>query len=140
MSSRLLRPMSSAYIGLGLLGTVIGVAYQLKGRPLGISTPFSVSFDAIAGWGTAISAPWPMLAMLGLMTGPLRRSEWTKRGLLILVALFFVGSLVEPITWSPLPQGANAVIAMVVWGNIVLPAGLITLCLRNVLGTAIKYK
>jgi hypothetical protein len=132
--------MSFAYIGLGILGTVIGVAYELKGRPLGISTQFSMLVDAIAGWGTAISAPWPMLAMLGLMNGPLRRSGSTKRGLLILAALFFLGGLVEPITWSRSLRSGNVLITSLVLGNIVLPAGLVWLCLRNVLGTDVAYK
>ena len=40
--------------------SVVAIREKVPGEPLGIRIPLSVSTGILVGWGSAVSAPWPM--------------------------------------------------------------------------------
>ena len=40
--------------------SVVAIRERVRGEPLGMRIPLSVSTGILVGWGSAVSAPWPM--------------------------------------------------------------------------------
>lgn len=126
--SRATRAVSALYLVLGIVGSAVAVAGDYPGLPLGIDLGLSSADGVWLGWGSGVSAPWPLLVALALTgVGGLGR-RWTVPGLGLAC---LSGGLMEPIFWEANTGTKGAAIATLVWFNVVLPAILITLGVRD---------
>lgn len=107
------RPVDLLYVALGLVSGAIAAREDLPGRPFGIGLRLSTPAAVVLGAGSAISAPWPLLAGLALRPTPRRRK--------ILAGLFMIGCLAEPITWRALTGRTNVSIRAITLANLTLP-------------------
>lgn len=109
-----MRRLACAYAVFAALGTVIGVRNADSAAPFGIRTGRSTGFDAVVGYGTALSAPWPMVLLLLAHAG--RRQSVVR----ILSVIFLVGAAGERSTWEW--KGRPGVEQTVIAANFLLPA------------------
>jgi len=105
MSARSLRALRSAAIGFAgatAHNSAVAIRENLPGEPLGIRVPISVKTGILTGWGSSVSAPWPM-PVVGLLT--VRGLSHGKAGskpayvCAALGAAGLVGILIEPNTY-----------------------------------------
>ncbi|HSG79304.1 MAG TPA: hypothetical protein VLD62_06980, partial [Acidimicrobiia bacterium] len=92
------------------------------GVPLGIDPGLTSVQGVVLGWGSGVSAPWPLLLAL-LVVGVGRRGPQIAVPLLGLV--FLAGALMEPISWDAAGGSHGIGLAVLVWLNVVVPAALI---------------
>jgi hypothetical protein len=97
---RRLRAIAAALVVLDLAGARVALRHDLIGEPLRMRMPTSVPTPAVlVGWGTAVSAPWFMDAVLvAALSGKHRDRALTAAR--ALGALRVAGVLVEPATWG----------------------------------------
>jgi hypothetical protein len=106
---RALLGASLAFAGAAGLGSVVAIRDQLPGQPLGVSIPLSVPAGVLAGWGTAVAAPWPMPAAAVMTAATAQHRALGARPGVVCAAIglgCIVGTLIEPVThrprsWSP---------------------------------------
>lgn len=104
--------------------TALAIARGLPAAPFGIATRRTAAFDALIGYGTAVSAPWPVAA--GMWTlGP--------RMLTMAAPALAIGQLSEPLVWHR-ATWRDPVLAATIAMNLTLPIA-IALSARNDLGT-----
>jgi hypothetical protein len=104
--ARIARWAGSALAISNLAGMIIAIRRHVAPRPFGLRSPIHGWAEPVV-WGTALSAPLPMIVTLG--TSPWRRNL-TVTGALAITDL--VGQLAEPIAWQRhRPRLASAVIA-----------------------------
>lgn len=108
------------------LATLIAVSRELPGTPFGVATGRTAGFDATIGYGTALSAPWPVL--LGLWA--LRRHPAARW----IAAAMVVGQLSEPQTWRG-ETWRDPILAPVIAGNLIVPFSMCLVGSRNGSGT-----
>jgi hypothetical protein len=95
------------------LGAAVSLREDIPGEPLLIRVPGSVAVHLAIGWGSALSAPWPMpVAALGAAIWARPGLGWPARTLLGIGVAGLAGILVEPATWGRRSRRA-AVAAMV---------------------------
>ncbi len=86
-------------------GAAVSHKEDVRGAPLGIDLPGSVAVHLAVGWGSGLTAPWPMPALaLGaaICAGPqVRWARPTCKGLGIAI---LVGTIIEPVTWGRRPS------------------------------------
>jgi hypothetical protein len=94
--------------------SLVAVRENLPGEPLGIRIPLSVGTGTLAGWGSAVAAPWPM-PVIGLMAAARQsRRDGGVGPALVCAGLGIagtVGILIEPNTydmksWTPATRRA----------------------------------
>lgn len=88
------------------------VAYtepDLRGEPFGLQVPGEVRTHLALGWGSAISAPWPMpaIAMWAAARGN-PGSRWAPCTVAIVGTGMLAGVLAEPVTWGRRPAPPRA--------------------------------
>ena len=81
-------------------GAAVSVRDDVVGEPLGWRAPGSVTTHLALGWGSGLSAPWPMVAIAiadAVLPGRGRRAgRWcTALGVAVIA-----GTVVEPATWG----------------------------------------
>lgn len=115
--------------GIFAASTAFGAAVSLKehvrGAPLGIDLPGSVGVHLAAGWGSGLTAPWPMPALaLGaaVCAGP--EVRWARPTCAGLGMAIIVGTIIEPVTWGRRPSSPMTVAAVSL--NLVAAAALLT--------------
>lgn len=106
------------------VSTAIAVGRDLRAAPFGVATGRTASFDAVIGYGTAISAPWPIATAAWIVPAP---------GLRLAAPVFMIGQLSEPIVWRR-RTWRDPVLAVSVICNLILPIA-IARSARNDLGT-----
>ena len=99
-ADRRLASIAAALIALDLLGARVAMWQGLVGEPLRLRLALGVPASVVlVGWGTAVSAPWGMDALLvGLLAGD--DPDRARRGARALAALRVAGVLAEPVTWG----------------------------------------
>lgn len=122
---RIVRAGALVYTAAFGIGTVLSIRHSYPAEPLGIRTGLSPGWDALAGNGAALAAPWPMIALLwwSLARGgeDQRRGRRWRAGTAFLSATFLAGSVAEPISHR-LMKGELPLLASVVASvNLVLP-------------------
>jgi hypothetical protein len=125
---RATRAISALYLVGGIVGSVVAVRGDYPGLPLGIDLGLTSATGVWIGWGSGVSAPWPLLVALAL-TGVAGQGH--RRTVPVLGLMFVSGALVEPIFWEANTGAKGAAIATLVWLNVVLPAMLIVLGARD---------
>lgn len=109
-----MRRLACAYAVVAALGTVIGLRNGDSAAPFGVRTGRSVRLDVTAGYGTALSAPWPMVLLL------LARAGRDRRLVQVLSVMFLIGAASERSTWQW--HGRPVVDRTLVVANFLLPA------------------
>ena len=109
-----MRHLACAYAVFAGLGTVIGVRNADSAAPFGFRTGRSTGFDAVVGYGTALSAPWPMVLLL------LAQAGRNRRLVQVLSKMFLIGAASGRSTWQW--QGRPVVEETLVAANFLLPA------------------
>lgn len=112
-----MRRLACAYAAFAGLGTIIGVLNADSAAPFGFRTGRSTGFDAVVGYGTALSAPWPMVLLL------LARAERNRRLVQALSTMFLIGAASERSTWQW--QGRPVVEKTLLVANFLLPASML---------------
>lgn len=108
-------------------GAAVSVAQGRRGEPLGLQVPGSVPGHLAAGWGAALSAPWPMpaLSLVAARSDP--RASWPGWACLGVGTGVICGTLIEPATWGRRgargPLMGAAVAANVLSGALLVRAG-----------------
>lgn len=96
---------AGAVVASTAFGSVVAARENVHGEPIGVGLPISVPAGLVAGWGSGLSAPWPMSA-LALMSATWPRKS-SGRVCALIGAGVIVGTLIEPVTWqhtSPLAR------------------------------------
>ena len=99
ISSR--RPLliaAAAFVASTAFGSVVAARENVEGAPFGVKLPISVRAGLLAGWGSGLSAPWPMPAVA--MIAALRGGTTGGRLCAVIGAGVIVGTVIEPVTWS----------------------------------------
>ena len=99
-ADRRLAGIAAALVALDLVGARVAGRHALVGEPLRLRIPDRVAAPVVlVGWGTAVSAPWGMDALLvGLLAAA--DPEQARRGARALAGLRIAGVLAEPVTWG----------------------------------------
>jgi hypothetical protein len=111
---RALRASALGFTFATAYNSVVAIREDLPGEPLGIRVPLSVSAGTLAGWGSAVAAPWPMPALALLAAARQTRQEGAAGPSLVCAGLGIagiVGILIEPNTyktksWTPATRRA----------------------------------
>jgi hypothetical protein len=85
-------------------GAAVSLKEDVRGAPLGIDLPGSVGVHLAVGWGSGITAPWPMPALAlaaAACAGP--EVRWPRPTCVGLGMAILVGTMIEPVTWGRRP-------------------------------------
>src|SRR6478672_11639191 len=100
-SSTVSRPLviaAATFAASTVFGSVVAARGNVEGAPFGVRLPISVRTGLLTGWGSGLSAPWPM-PVAALIAA--RRGGPTAGRICVLIgAGVFVGAAIEPVTWS----------------------------------------
>jgi hypothetical protein len=110
------------YLVLGVIATPVGVVRGIPGEPLGFGVPVATLQGAVFGWGTGISAAWPMLIALWIVGIMGKGPRWA---LTPLSGAFLIGGLLEPATWNAYSGRLGTTLAVIVWLNLLVPGFLL---------------
>lgn len=126
MAERRLAGAAALFVLSTAWSAAVSLREDVVGEPLGWRAPGSVATHLAVGWGSGLSAPWPMVALV--VADAARESSgrsagtWCARvGMAI-----FGGVMVEPVTWGRRaysPLIASTVIANLVTGAVLIRAG-----------------
>jgi hypothetical protein len=123
------RAASALYLAAGVVGSVVALTGDYPGIPLGIDLGLTSAQGVWVGWGSGVSAPWPMLAALALTAIAGRGQRWVVPTLGL---MFVAGALMEPLSWETVTGSGGRWLAVLVWLNVALPLGLIGTGIRDV--------
>jgi hypothetical protein len=115
-------------------GSTIAIRLDLPGEPFGIRISLPVPAAVALGWGTALSAPWPMPAVALVAARRAGRSIGSGPGLVHIglgTAALVVGGLAESVMRTPRNQSNTVRAAIAV--NLLAACALIGAGLRQVL-------
>jgi hypothetical protein len=95
--------------GIFAASTAFGAAVSLKedvrGAPLGFDLPGSVGVHLAVGWGSGLTAPWPMPALaLAAALFARRDDRWARPTYKGLGIAILAGTIIEPVTWGRRPS------------------------------------
>ncbi len=88
---------AGAFVASTAFGSVVATRENVDGEPFGVKLPISVPAGLVAGWGSGLSAPWPMPALA--MIAATRPGRTSGRVCAAIGAGVIVGTLIEPVTW-----------------------------------------
>ena len=63
MTDRVLLLAAGIFAASTAFGAAVSVKEDVRGAPLGLEVPGSVGMRLAAGWGSGLTAPWPMPAL-----------------------------------------------------------------------------
>lgn len=107
-------------------GAAVSLREDVVGEPLGWRAPGTVATHLAIGWGSGLSAPWPMVAAVLLDAARDRPGRRAGRSCAVVGAALVAGVLVEPATWgrrASSPLIASTVIANLSTGALLILAG-----------------
>jgi hypothetical protein len=116
---RALRAAALGFAGATGYNSVVAIREKLPGEPLGIRIPLSVPTGVLMGWGSAVSAPWPMPVCALLAANRQAGRDGVAGPALVCAgigAAGIVGILIEPNTYNAkswTPATRRAVVAHV---------------------------
>jgi hypothetical protein len=105
-------------------GAAVSLREGVHGEPLRVRLPGGIGTHLAVGYGSGLSAPWPMPAaalVAGFCARPGR--DWPARTIRTVGWLLVAGTLVEPVTWGRRAR-SPAVVAAVA-ANLVAAAVLV---------------
>lgn len=107
-------------------GAAVSLREDVVGEPLGWRAPGTVATHLAIGWGSGLSAPWPMVATA--LLDALRDSPGRQvgRSTAVVGAALVAGVLVEPATWGRRawsPLVTSTVVANLATGALLILAG-----------------
>lgn len=112
------RVSAAIYLALGAAGSMVALSGDYPAAPFGVDLGPAGAAGVLIGLGSAVSAPWPMLAALAV-------SAFGGRGpgalVPVLGSLFLVGGLAEPVFWDAAAGALGAGLATLVWCNAIAP-------------------
>ena len=117
--SRPLVLAAAAFAASTAFGSVVAARENVEGAPFGVRLPISVRIGLLAGWGSGLSAPWPMPVVA--LIAALRGGPTAGRICAVIGAGVIVGTAIEPVTRSH----TTLLNHIVMTGNLVSGAGLI---------------
>lgn len=118
------RRLLTIHAAITAASTALAIGRGLPAAPFGIATRRTAAFDALVGYGTAISAPWPVVPAVWILS---------PRTLRLAAPGLAIGQLSEPLIWRR-DTWRDPVLAATVTMNLILPIA-ISLSARNDLGT-----
>src|SRR6476620_7029659 len=98
--SKVSRPLvmaAAAFVASTVFGAVVADRGNVQGAPFGVRLPISVRTGLLAGWGSGLSAPWPM--PVAAVIAAHRGGPTAGRICVVIGAGVVVGTLIEPVTW-----------------------------------------
>ena len=98
-SSRVSWPLviaAAAFAASTAFGSVVAARENVEGAPFGVRLPISVRTGLLVGWGSGLSAPWPMPAVA--LIAALRGGPRAGRICAVIGAGVIVGTAIEPVT------------------------------------------
>jgi hypothetical protein len=116
---------AAAFAATTVFGSVVALNEQVEGEPFGVRLPISVRTGLAAGWGSGLSAPWPMPALA--LISALRADGTSATPGRICAAIgggVILGTLAEPVTWRRRPRSRWASSAILL--NLLAGAALAT--------------
>ncbi len=96
--SRPLVIAAAAFAASTAFGSVVADRENVEGAPFGVRLPISVRTGLLVGWGSGLSAPWPM--PVAALIAALRGGPTAGRICAVIGGAVFVGAAIEPVTWS----------------------------------------
>jgi hypothetical protein len=102
-SDRALRAAALGFACATGYNSVVAIRENVPGEPLGIRVPLSVSAGILVGWGSAVSAPWPMPVAALLLAARQTGRVGVVAPVLVCAGLGvagIVGILIEPNTYN----------------------------------------
>jgi hypothetical protein len=121
---------TAAFAATTVFGSVIALKEHVDGEPLGIRLPISVPMGLAAGWGSGLSAPWPMPAIALIAALRSDGSSGTPERICAAVGGGVIfGTLIEPVTWHRRPRSRWASGAILL--NVLAGAALATRGFRS---------
>ena len=101
MTDRRLLAAVGVFAASSAVGAAVSVKEGIRGEPFGIDLPGSVGMHIAAGWGSGLSAPWPLEALaLGVALYARPGVPWARNVSVGLGAVMLLGTLIEPVTWG----------------------------------------
>lgn len=105
----LLGPAVAFAVATAFATAVATTEPDLVGEPFGLRAPGQVRSHLVLGWGSAISAPWPMAVVA--MRAAVRSTHGSTpaaRTVALVGAGILAGTLGEPVTWGRRPASSLA--------------------------------
>ena len=109
------RTLSALYLATAIAGSMVALTGDYPGTPLCIDLGLTSAQGVWVGWGSGVSAPWPMLAALALTGIAGRGPRWVVPTLGL---MFVAGALMEPVSWETVTGSGGSWLAVLVWLNI----------------------
>lgn len=117
---------AALFIASTVWGAAVSLREHVVGEPLGWRAPGTVATHLVVGWGSGLSAPWPMVATVLVDAAWHSPGRPAGRWSAVVGAALIAGVLVEPATWgrrAHSPLIASTVIANVSTGVLLILAG-----------------
>ena len=110
MADALLLAPTVAFAAATVYATAVATTEpDLLGEPLGLRPPGRVRSHLVLGWGSAISAPWPMAVIATCAASrATQNSARAARTVALVGAGIVAGTLAEPVTWGRRPASSRA--------------------------------
>ena len=92
---------ASAFAASTAFSAAVSLKKDVRGAPFGVELPGSVGVHLAVGWGSGLTAPWPMPALaLGaaVIAGP--KAPWARPTAVGIGLAIVVGTVIEPVTWG----------------------------------------
>lgn len=115
MTDRAMLLAAGTFAASTAFGAAVSLKKDVRGAPFGFELPGDVGVHLAVGWGSGLTAPWPMPALaLGaaVLAGP--KAPWARPTTMAIGLAILVGTMIEPVTWgrrarSPLIAAAVSV-------------------------------
>jgi hypothetical protein len=93
---------ATAFAASTAFGSIVAIRGNVEGAPLGVRLPISVPKGVAVGWGSGLSAPWPMpvIALIAALRSGGSESPVPARICGTVGASVILGTIIEPVTWS----------------------------------------
>lgn len=101
MVDRPLVGASVAFAASTAYGALVSLRHHVVGEPVGVRLPGTVAQHLAVGFGSGLSAPWPMPALVLVAAARSgSRVTWPSTAAVGVGMAAVAGTLVEPVTWQ----------------------------------------
>lgn len=113
MTDRPLLLAAGLFAACSAFGAAVSLKHDIRGEPLGIDPGGNVGQHLAAGWGSGLSAPWPMQALaLGAALYARPGVPWARNVSVGLGTVMLLGTAIEPVTWARRSRSPLTVVAV----------------------------